>query len=107
MMMMEESQASAQTGAEHPASPPADPTTFEAMGLHPDVARAVAEMGFAQPMQVQRVTWPRAMAGRDLLVQSRTGSGKTAAFAIPFAQGLVDASRPGVQALVLCPTREL
>src|SRR5262249_11118200 len=45
--------------------------------------------------------------GRDLMIQSRTGSGKTAAFGIPFAQGLVDSRELTVQALVLCPTREL
>ena len=84
-----------------------DPTTFEEMGLHPDVMSALLAMGFAQPMEVQRSTFRKVMAGKDILVQSRTGSGKTAAFGIPFAQGLVDPTRLHVQALALCPTREL
>src|SRR5205823_11531364 len=83
------------------------PRTFEEMGLRPEVLRAIGEMGFVEPMEVQRETYTRVMAGRDLLVQSRTGSGKTAAFGIPFAQGLIDPDRAEVQALALCPTREL
>ena len=64
-------------------------------------------MGFLDPMPVQRVVLPRMMAGRDVMVQSRTGSGKTAAFGIPFAQGLIAPDEKDVQALVLAPTREL
>ncbi|MSP62114.1 MAG: DEAD/DEAH box helicase [Myxococcales bacterium] len=85
----------------------ADPRTFEEMGLLPDVMQSLTAMGFAEPMEVQRATWRRIMAGKDILVQSRTGSGKTAAFAIPFAQKLIDAREQHVQALCLCPTREL
>jgi ATP-dependent RNA helicase DeaD len=84
-----------------------EPRTFEEMGLHPELLKSLAGMGFAEPMEVQRKTFRRAMAGKDILVQSRTGSGKTAAFGIPFAQGLVDAKVGEVQALCLCPTREL
>jgi len=84
-----------------------EPRGFAALGLRPEVLRALDEMGFVEPMEVQRETYARIMAGRDLRVQSRTGSGKTAAFAIPFAQGLIDPERAEVQALVLCPTREL
>ena len=47
------------------------------------------------------------MANKDVMVQSRTGSGKTAAFGIPFAQGLIDPQKKEVQALILAPTREL
>ena len=75
--------------------PPAAPTmTFAQLGLHPDVLRAIDEMGFTEPMPVQAATLPLVAEGRDLMVQSRTGSGKTAAFGIPFANGLV---RPGGQ----------
>ena len=69
--------------------------------------RAVEEMGFSEPMNVQTKTLPLIMAGRDLMVQSRTGSGKTAAFGIPFANGIVNPDEKFVQALVLLPTREL
>jgi ATP-dependent RNA helicase DeaD len=89
--------------------PPA--RSFQEMGLHDEVVRALHEMGFSAPMPVQGNVFRLMMAGRDLIVQSRTGSGKTAAFGIPIAQGLIDPAlncRGGrVQALVLGPTREL
>ncbi|MCC6994828.1 MAG: DEAD/DEAH box helicase [Deltaproteobacteria bacterium] len=77
------------------------------MKLNDPVLSALTDMGFTAPLEVQRLTFEPAMAGRDLLVQARTGSGKTAAFGIPFAQGLVKADKKGVQAIALCPTREL
>ncbi|MCS6915221.1 MAG: DEAD/DEAH box helicase [Myxococcota bacterium] len=81
------------------------------MQLLEEVLRALGEMGFEKPMPVQRAVFRPMMAGRDLIVQSRTGSGKTAAFGIPMAQGLIDPAQDGagghVQALVLGPTREL
>jgi ATP-dependent RNA helicase DeaD len=86
---------------------PAPGISFADLGLHADVLRAVTEMGFTQPMAVQSTTFPLIMAGRDLMVQSRTGSGKTAAFGIPFANGLVNPDHKFVQAIVLLPTREL
>src|SRR3954470_22081258 len=91
-----------------PPGEPAAPTiTFAEMGLHADVLRALEEMGFSGPMPVQATTLPPILEGRDLMVQSRTGSGKTAAFGIPFASGIVNADERYVQALVLLPTREL
>ena len=81
--------------------------SFTDMGLRPEVLQALAEMGFVEPMEVQSVTFPLVRAGRDIMVQSRTGSGKTAAFGIPFADGMVDAQQKSVQAIVLLPTREL
>ena len=88
---------------------PAEPEgpSFAELGLHPDVLRAVEEMGFTKPMSVQAKTFPLIMGGRDLMVQSRTGSGKTAAFGIPFANGLVNPDDKFVQAIILLPTREL
>jgi ATP-dependent RNA helicase DeaD len=87
--------------------PAAPSISFADLGLHPDVLRALTEMGFAEPMPVQATTYPLISAGRDLMVQSRTGSGKTAAFGIPFANGLVNPEEKFVQAIVLLPTREL
>ena len=81
--------------------------TFANLGLRPDVLRALTDMGFSEPMEVQLKTIPLVREGRDILVQSRTGSGKTAAFAIPFADWLADPSVLSPQALVLLPTREL
>ena len=87
--------------------PPAPSVTFAELGLHADVLRAVEEMGFTEPMPVQAATLPLVAAGRDLMVQSRTGSGKTAAFGIPFANNIVRPEEKFVQAIVLLPTREL
>ncbi|HSZ83546.1 MAG TPA: DEAD/DEAH box helicase, partial [Polyangia bacterium] len=81
--------------------------SFADLGLHPDVLRAVTEMGFTHPMTVQSTVFPLMVAGRDLMVQSRTGSGKTAAFGIPMANGIVNPDEKHVQAIVLMPTREL
>jgi ATP-dependent RNA helicase DeaD len=82
-------------------------TTFADLGLRPEVLKSVTDMGFVEPMDVQRATIPLARQGRDILVQSRTGSGKTAAFAIPFADWIADPKEKFPQALVLLPTREL
>ncbi len=90
-----------------PGEPPAPSISFADLGVHPDVLRALTEMGFSKPMTVQATTYPLITAGRDLMVQSRTGSGKTAAFGIPFANGLVNPDNKFVQAIVLLPTREL
>jgi ATP-dependent RNA helicase DeaD len=81
--------------------------TFADLNLRPEVQQAVADMGFSEPTEVQRVTLPLVREGRDIMVQSRTGSGKTAAFGIPFADKIVDANQKSVQAIVLMPTREL
>jgi len=80
---------------------------FDQLGLGPDVLRALEEMGFQESMEVQAATIPAARTGRDLMVQSRTGSGKTAAFGIPFVNDVVDPAIKAVQAIVLLPTREL
>jgi ATP-dependent RNA helicase DeaD len=80
---------------------------FDTLGLGPEVLRALEEMGFQESMEVQAATIPAARTGRDLMVQSRTGSGKTAAFGIPFVNDVVDPSIKAVQAIVLLPTREL
>ena len=83
------------------------PGTFADLGLGPEVLRALADMGFTAPMEVQRQTTPVVMSGRDVLVQSRTGSGKTAAFGIPLIDRMVDPEQKAVQAIVMLPTREL
>ena len=87
------------------AAPPAD-LSFDALKLTPEVRKALDEIGYTKPTPVQIATYEPATSGRDVIVQARTGTGKTAAFAIPLADRLVS-SKPGVQALVLAPTREL
>ena len=83
------------------------PASFASLGLSAEVLKALETMGYTQPTGVQRDVWASASAGRDLLVQSRTGTGKTAAFSLPLVDKLVQADAKLPQALVLCPTREL
>jgi ATP-dependent RNA helicase DeaD len=92
--------------ASHTESP-ADEPTFDVLPLSTDVRRAVDKMGYRSPTPVQRAVFEPAAEGRDLLVQARTGTGKTAAFALPIVDRIVRSSERAAQALVLCPTREL
>ena len=83
------------------------PLTFADFSFSPELARAVEEMGFASPTPIQQQTIPLLMEGAtDFLGLASTGTGKTAAFAIPLLEQL-DPSIRDVQALILCPTREL
>ena len=84
--------------------------SFETLGLGPSLLSALRAEGFDTPTSVQAAAIPQALAGRDLMVSSQTGSGKTAAFMLPALERL--SHRPaqggrGVQVLVLTPTREL
>src|SRR5579872_2086382 len=89
---------------EHAGS--AEPT-FDILPLGAEVRRAVDAMGYRHPTPVQIAVFEPAAEGRNLVVQARTGTGKTAAFALPMVDRLVRPSTRAVQALVLCPTREL
>ncbi|MCI0656389.1 MAG: DEAD/DEAH box helicase [Acidobacteria bacterium] len=79
---------------------------FRAFALRPEILSALETIGYTEPTQVQLQAIPLAMAGKDLIVQSRTGTGKTAAFGIRIAEA-VDRESHAVQALVLTPAREL
>jgi ATP-dependent RNA helicase DeaD len=79
---------------------------FTDFGLSAEVLKAVDKMGFEEASPIQTAAMPPALAGRDVIGQSSTGSGKTAAFAIPVIER-IDPHVKGVQALMLCPTREL
>jgi ATP-dependent RNA helicase DeaD len=79
---------------------------FIELGLNPRVLRALEAMGFEEPTPVQMQTIPHLLAGKDVIVQAQTGSGKTAAYGIPIAE-TVDPLQAHIQALVLSPTREL
>jgi ATP-dependent RNA helicase DeaD len=81
-------------------------TTFETLGLCPRLLQTVAELGYVQPTPIQAGAIPVLLAGHDVLGQAQTGTGKTAAFALPMLQHL-PMEEPGVQGLVLAPTREL
>jgi ATP-dependent RNA helicase DeaD len=80
--------------------------SFDTLDLGMAMRRTVAEMGFESATPIQVGAIPVAMSGRDVIGQAHTGSGKTAAFAIPIIERLDPRNGP-VQALVLCPTREL
>lgn len=82
------------------------PASFAELGLKREILQAIAEVGFKQPMPVQAQTIPVLLAGRDAVVQAQTGTGKTAAFAIPLLEKL-QPNGAAPQALVLTPTREL
>ena len=81
------------------------PDAFAALGIRSSILRALGDLKFTVPSEIQSLLIPRALAGVDLLGQARTGTGKTAAFAIPLLSKCVK----GVptQAIVLIPTREL
>jgi ATP-dependent RNA helicase DeaD len=81
-------------------------TSFADLGLAEPLLKALSEVGYEAPTPIQARTIPALLEGRDLIGQAQTGTGKTAAFAIPMLQSL-DPRLPEVQALVLAPTREL
>ncbi|PAZ00309.1 MAG: hypothetical protein CAK90_06090 [Spartobacteria bacterium AMD-G4] len=79
---------------------------FADLGLSPEVLKAVADLGFEEASPIQSAAIPVLLEGHDVVGQSQTGSGKTAAFAIPAIE-LCVASDRSVQVLIMCPTREL
>jgi ATP-dependent RNA helicase DeaD len=94
---------------EAPESLPTDylaDISFDEMGLSPELKRAVTERGYTNPTPVQARAWKPVIEGRDLIVRSKTGTGKTAAFGLPILERIPVGAR-GVKALVMCPTREL
>jgi ATP-dependent RNA helicase DeaD len=91
-----------------PATPAtsAAPSAFGELGLSEPVLRAVGELGYETATPIQSQTIPLLLAGHDVIGQAQTGTGKTAAFALPLIERL-DPSERRVQALILTPTREL
>ena len=84
---------------------------FTALGLIPELTRALADRGYTEPTPVQARVIPEILAGHDILAGSQTGTGKTAGFALPLLHRLAATGKPQgqrrVRALVLTPTREL
>jgi len=89
------------------ASPVSSPSGFERYRLDAALLRGVSALGFLEPRPIQARALPAALAGRDVLGLAQTGTGKTAAFALPILQRLIESPGPGPRALVLAPTREL
>jgi ATP-dependent RNA helicase RhlE len=81
--------------------------SFTPFNLHPSLMKGVSDLGFTSPTPIQRDGIPPALEGRNVMACAMTGSGKTAAFALPILQRLMGAKRGGTRALVLAPTREL
>jgi ATP-dependent RNA helicase DeaD len=79
---------------------------FSDLGLSPEILKAVSKMGFEEASPIQSATIPKMLAGADIVGESQTGSGKTAAFAIPAIER-VDVALRAPQVLIVCPTREL
>lgn len=103
---------------QEPVQPESQASGFATLGLAPEILRSVTEAGYTEPTDVQLRAIPAAISGTDLLVSSRTGSGKTAAFVLPALQRVIEARRDpakkrergqpnGPRVLVLAPTREL
>jgi ATP-dependent RNA helicase DeaD len=82
------------------------PKLFTELGLSPESLKAVERLGFEQASPIQAEAIPHILSGKDVVGQSQTGSGKTAAFGLPAIEKINPKVR-GVQVLVLCPTREL
>ncbi|KAI8591404.1 P-loop containing nucleoside triphosphate hydrolase protein [Geranomyces variabilis] len=82
------------------------PVSFESLGLIPQLIEACTKLGFTTPSDIQAASIPQALEGRDIIGLAQTGSGKTAAFALPILQRLFASPQP-LYACVLAPTREL
>ncbi|HVJ49932.1 DEAD/DEAH box helicase [Desulfitobacterium sp.] len=81
-------------------------TLFSELGLSERVIQSVGNMGFEEATPIQEQTIPKAMAGKDLIGQAQTGTGKTAAFGIPLVERIQEGSEQ-IQGIILTPTREL
>ena len=81
-------------------------TKFEELDLFPEIEKAVRYMGFEEASPIQAKAIPAMISGRDIIGQAQTGTGKTAAFGIPLLQK-IDPKKKKLQAIALCPTREL
>jgi ATP-dependent RNA helicase DeaD len=89
---------------------PAPTAGFDSLGLADSLVKAVAGLGYEEPTPVQSATIPLILSGTDLLAQAATGTGKTAAFALPMIQLLAQDKKTGrarTRGVVLVPTREL
>ena len=86
--------------------PPPSPDSFQALGLSEPLLQSLLEVGYEAPTPIQTAAIPPLLAGKDLIGQAQTGTGKTAAFGLPLLQA-IDPAQRSIQALVLTPTREL
>ncbi|MHC5828892.1 MAG: DEAD/DEAH box helicase, partial [Nostoc sp.] len=80
--------------------------SFQELGISQERVEQLEKIGFTEPTNIQVQAIPQLLAGRDVVGQSQTGTGKTAAFSLPIIERL-DINQKAVQAIVLTPTREL
>src|SRR3981189_1887856 len=80
---------------------------FHTLALSPSILAALDRAAYHEPTPIQAALIPEALSGRDVIGQAQTGTGKTAAFLLPFLNTWRDRNEPGPQALILAPTREL
>ena len=90
-------------------SPAASSARFDQLALAPATLQNLEQLGYTQMTPIQAASLPLTLAGQDLIAQASTGSGKTAAFGLPLIERLQSAGSPStaIQAVILCPTREL
>ncbi|MGN6205441.1 DEAD/DEAH box helicase [Humibacter sp.] len=81
--------------------------TFSDLNIDADMVQALAAQGITEPFPIQQQTIPLALSGQDIIGQAKTGTGKTFGFGLPLIQRLGPDPAPGVQALIVAPTREL
>jgi ATP-dependent RNA helicase RhlE len=81
--------------------------SFQQLGLHLDLLKAIRRLGYHEPTPIQKQAIPLALAGRDLIGCAQTGTGKTAAFSLPILNKLHPVRSGKIRALILTPTREL
>ncbi len=103
---MNETQAELPTGTDDRPQEYRAEVSFDDLGLSPELRRAISERGYTHPTPVQARAYAPARTGKDLIVRSKTGTGKTAAFGMPIVDQIPVGAR-GVRALMMCPTREL
>ena len=80
---------------------------FNELNLSPELLRAIEDLGYTQTTLIQEKTIPVMLAGLDLIGQSQTGTGKTAAYGLPLIESIIPSDKKRPQALIMCPTREL
>ncbi|MBT7802896.1 MAG: DEAD/DEAH box helicase, partial [Microbacteriaceae bacterium] len=78
---------------------------FSDLGIETDMVEALASKGIIEPFPIQEQTIPIALTGQDIIGQAKTGTGKTFGFGLPLVQALGLTPEPGVQALIVVPTR--
>ena len=103
---LERAEEAADGAEQEAAASRGDTTTFATLGLSDALLQSITEVGYEVPSPIQERVIPSLLDGNDVIAQAQTGSGKTAAFGLPIIE-TIDQKRREVQALILCPTREL